>query len=224
LHIITARDKRNTSSDQWLQEKNEIKTNYFSKRKKPEQGGRGMKKILVTTLSLGIFAWAGSAMAGPMTWTDVINFDPDVYIGWYDSFDYTHDITDDGFNPILMGGGDLVWDYNLSISLYDDNRGWDEFVLWEIAHVDQPGVIGDDFYDFSLTNDEFGWSILGLVSLNLNGTLGVTIESWAGDFYFGDSTLTANGYSHPVPEPATMFLFGAGLAGLAAVGRRRKTE
>ncbi len=61
----------------------------------------------------------------------------------------------------------------------------------------------------------------------------VTIEwfadgtGWQGHKHIDDESFAIDNIRlslHPVPEPGTMLLFGAGLAGLAAVGRRRKAE
>jgi len=172
-----------------------------------------MKKILGFLCALLLLAGT-AGLAGATPWTDTVN--GPYYIGNWGSYSYIHDITDDGFVPLV----DIATNYVLTLSLYDDARGLNE-LLCEVAFVNQPGVVNSWFYDFTLESEDFGASILGLIEVNLLGTLHVSICSVLGDFYFGQSVLTASNNCAPVPEPSTMLLLGVGLMGLAGLARKR---
>jgi hypothetical protein len=175
-----------------------------------------MLAMLVTMLL------CGNAAAIPYTWRDSINMaeSPLLLDGSYRVFNYPHIISDldsNSFNPRL----DDVSSYTLKITLKDDEND-----RCEIAYVNQPGLLGDGFYNFfNHTSQDFGWSLLGRSSLNETGTLEVDIIRLSGDFYFLSSDLEAYGCKGGEPiavyEPGAMMILGFGLFGLAGCARKR---
>lgn len=181
-----------------------------------------MKRLFALILLAAGFASSAHASYVPVTWNDSADLGNGVYIGSGRSYTYTHDLNDNGFRPSL----DWIEQFDLSINLEDDSTK-DGF---ELALVNVPGILDagstNDFnFNFSASIDEFGGSILGLLQLNIFGTLTVTISSLWGDFNLISSELTAQGVSHTstnVPEPGALGLLGVGLLGMAISMRRRK--
>jgi PEP-CTERM motif len=175
-----------------------------------------MKKLLALVICTLGFATSAHADFIPASWTDIKTFSGGHYIGGGTSYPYTHNLNDDGFHT----GSDLITQFMLTINLKDDER----YDTYETALIDLPGITGDSYvYNFGLSGAEYGgWSIAGLLQLNLLGTLCVTIQSVKGDFILESSTLVAKGYAN-VPEPGALGLLGIGLLGMAASMRRRKS-
>ena len=192
-----------------------------------------MKKLAGLLAGLAMMA-AGSAWAVPSTWTDTIDFNPDILIP--PAYSYTHNIADNGFQSFLMGGNDTISSYDLTVSIFDDNQptiidtffgrivlpdGGEAATIWTTG-----GVYS---YNFALASNTYSGNFVGTADLWADGHLNVTVSQAPftfGDFYLGSSTLTAYGDTGcgdpaPVPEPGTFVLLGAGLFGLAIFKRRR---
>lgn len=163
-----------------------------------------LKRIMGPALLALLFAPVG-ANAGLI----VDTVEQNVFVDWFGSHSYTHDINDDGFS---LGS---ALSATLEVEIADDSNSFfdgGEFIAFIVE--------GFDFDTGGLT---FGTTFLGdleinaLGFLNADGFLDVTITSIFGDFYVGKSTLTVQ-----VPEPATLALLGFGLVGIG-MARRRKT-
>jgi hypothetical protein len=187
---------------------------------------------IILSCAVLILSVAGVASAIPYNWSETIDWDPDVKLNWHNSwFNYCHDLGNDGFNA----GLDFVESYELTIRLYDDaDRHMERAFIWQPG-IPVPERWGGDpdvrtRYDFALQDVEIGWTLLGLLDINYDGTLHLSIQRQYGDFYVDWSRIDASGIkgdytdTAPVPEPATMLLLGTGLAGMAAAGKRKKKK
>jgi hypothetical protein len=135
-----------------------------------------------------------------------------------DSYVYTHDVNDDGFDLGSAVGG------TIEISIIDSVGGWDEFlpevILITIDDFDfDTGGLSVSFSDQLFNND---LEVNALATINATGLLDVTITSLFGDFFVGHSVLTV--VTSSVPEPSALGLLGLGLLALGAARRRNRSD
>lgn len=177
-----------------------------------------MKKLLGLLIGvLMVFGVVGGASAVPTSWEDSFDFNPDERISVLNGgHSFFLDLGNDGYQD-----GMEIFDYTLSIVVYDDNSGW-----WEtdFETVVLSTLGGATSADVALGSVEQGWGLLGEADIEDDGTLNVWVTSAWGDFLLDSASITASGDdgTAPVPEPATVLLFGIGLLGIAGVSRKKK--
>lgn len=204
-----------------------------------------MKKVLTLFTILLLLCLSSMAIASPITiveqgdeWNYSIFSDPDLWSNWsdagHDSFNWggvvtwntgnaafgnTNPYSGLYYNTYWGAGTDLaMWNVfdvssalegSLTLNVASDN-GFMVFINGvQVAKANAEGFTSIWEYTYSIDNS--------LLSVGDN-LIEVLAEDHGGITYFD---MQLSGETAPVPEPATMMLFGIGLLGLAGISRKK---
>ena len=195
----------------------------------PEGGWEGiMKKIFGTAFALMLFS---SSAWGLMIKDPNAGIYDGTIIGTEDTFiKYTDDL--DNSKP----GTEEDWvnkelSFNGETTTYTVKTEPVPYYNTDITGIYAFKLAGTDVGYFVIKNAkywalfknvyDFDWGVFNVSSLPPEMNLPSGSDDIGDKDYFQISHVTEFGGTPPIPEPATLLLFGAGLAGLAAVGRRK---
>lgn len=184
----------------------------------PDIGNVGTSQTLNNlTFSAGNSIYFGtdgmisSSYAGSFNdWTSLLT-GADIAISGTENLNVSIDITPSihafGFNfvepttgTVNVAAADVV-DSVFKVDLYNDSN-----VIFESFQFNAPD---NEAYFFG------AWSSVAINSVQITEIVGGIDNEFFGEFYLGSTAA-------PVPEPATMMLFGIGILGLAGVSRRKQ--